>query len=212
MMRGRWLIVAVALLAIGVLEGCQAQRPGATFFVRTQSKPIAATGSYRHEQSGMEFPTAVGEFTRVRLLQYDSTGRTVSGTYVIDGAASRVTATVYVYPARDVSRQGRGDQCRGQLDSAQADLQKAYPGARFDGGNDASLTQSGKTHTGRRSTFAYEEAIQSGRWPSTAEIYLFCYVGDQWQIEYRFTHPRELNAAPILEDFMARFIWTLRSV
>lgn len=208
----RGLLVAVALLATGALGACQNQRPPATYYVRSQSQAINVNGPYRHEQSGMEFPTTIGEFSRVRMLQYDRAGRTVSGTYVIDGAASRMTATVFVYPAREVTKGGRPDQCRGQLDAANADLQKTYPGARFDGGNDATLTQSGKTQTGRRSTFAYDETLASGSWPSVAEIYLFCYVGDQWQVEYRFTHPRELNAAGIIEDFMGRFIWTLRSV
>ena len=207
----RWLPAAAVILATGVLGSCQ-NRPAATFYVRPAGQAINVNGPYRHELSGMEFPTAVGEFTRVRMLQYDRAGRTVSGTYVIDGAASRLTATVFIYPARDASKQARGDQCRGQFDSAAADLQKTYPGARFDGGGDATLAQAGQTHPGRRSIFAYDEKIASGSWPSTAELYLFCYVADQWQIEYRFTHPRELDAQAILEDFMARMVQTLRVV
>jgi hypothetical protein len=208
----RWLIAAGLLLATGVLGSCQNQRSGATFYVRPQGQALNVNGPYRHELSGMEFPTALGEFTRVRLLQYDRAGRTVSGTYVIDGAASRLTATVFIYPARDVAKQAQGEQCRGQFDSAQADLQKTYPGARFDGGGDATLTQAGQTRTGRKSQFAYDEKIPSGSWPSTAEVYLFCYIADQWQIEYRFTHPRELDAQGIIDDFMARMIQTLRVV
>ena len=89
--QARWLIAAVLILATGVLGGCQ-NRPAATFYVRPAGQAINVNGPYRHELSGMEFPTAVGEFTRVRMLQYDRAGRTVSGTYVIDGAASRLTS------------------------------------------------------------------------------------------------------------------------
>src|SRR5260221_14529153 len=116
------LILAATLV---VLVGCQNQR-SATFSTRGPATVITVTGDYRHELSGMEFPTKVAEFERRRMLQYDRAGRSVSAVYAIDGATTNITATVFVFPARA----GRGDRCRGQLESASADLVRVHPAAR----------------------------------------------------------------------------------
>src|SRR5258708_38586521 len=91
----RWLIAAALVIATGVLGSCQ-NRPTATFYVRPAGQAINVNGPYRRESSGMEFPTAVGEFTRVRMPRDDRAGRTGTGAHVIDGAAVPATATVFV--------------------------------------------------------------------------------------------------------------------
>src|SRR5260221_3689594 len=159
-----------------VLAGCQNQR-SATFSTRGPATAIAVTGDYRHELSGMAFPTQVAEFERKRLLQYDRAGRSVSAVYAIDGATTNITATVFVFPARAA----RADRCRGQLESASADLVRVHPGARRDAVDDATLVQAGRSHAGAHATFVYDEPIRNERWPSTAQIYLFCNVAEEWQ-------------------------------
>jgi hypothetical protein len=156
----------------------------------------------------MEFPTSVDEFSRVALMQYDQAGRIISARYDIDGATSKITATVYVYPIYG-SALARADRCQRLLDQASVALVAAHPGAQPTGTDNAALDQQGRTHAGRHATFFYDERIENDTTPATAQLYLFCDAAGPWQMEYRFTHPRELNVTPIIDDFMRRLPWTL---
>src|SRR5258708_9534920 len=113
-----------------VLAGCQNQR-SATFSTRGPATAIAVTGDYRHELSGMAFPTQVAEFERKRLLQYDPAGRSVSAVYAIDGATTHITAPVFVFPPRA----GRAARSRGPRPSASPDTVLVITGS----GHDATL-------------------------------------------------------------------------
>jgi hypothetical protein len=198
-----YLVVA----SLCLLAGCQRQRTQATP-AGPQPLNVSTTALYRHPASGMEFPTKIDEFARVALVRYDKAGQIVSGRYDIDGATSKIIATVFVYPVHG-SASARAERCQRLLTEASADLVAGHPGARPTGTDDVTLDQEGRTHAGRHATFFYDEPIENDTRPATAQLYLFCDAAGPWQLEYRFTHPRELNVAPIIDDFMRRLTWTL---
>jgi hypothetical protein len=198
----------LVLLGLGFVAGCHG-----TFFNRPapEARPevIRAAGPWTHPPSGMTFPVEVGEFKRSSLLSYDKAGRNVSAQYEIDGAVSRLVMSVYVYPAPPVTGSMREERCGSQLDAATFDLAKQHPGLRRTGIDDVALAQDGTEHLGVRARFIYDQPLVRDALPSAAEIDLFCRATDSWQIEYRFTRPRELAADPIVADFMSRLTWTL---
>jgi hypothetical protein len=171
-MRAARVVTCVVVASLCLLAGCQ--RPRTTATTRAEPQPLNEAGPYRHPASGMEFPTKIDEFNRVALAQYDDAGRIVSARYEIDGATSKITATVFVYPI--------------------------YGSAG---------TRAERTHTGRHAVFLYDEPIENDTRAATAQLYVFCDASGPWQLEYRFTHPRELVVAPIIADFLNRLTWTL---
>jgi hypothetical protein len=196
----------VVLASLCVLAGCQ--RPRTTATTRAEPQPLNETGPYRHPASGMEFPTKIDEFNRVALAQYDAAGHIVSARYEIDGATSKITATVFVYPIYG-SAGTRAERCQRLLNEASAAVVAAHPGAQPTATDDMTLDQEGRTHTGRHAVFFFDEPIENDTRPATAQLYVFCDASGPWQLEYRFTHPRELTVAPIIADFLNRLTWTL---
>ena len=205
-------ILCLVVAGLGLLGACQQRggRPTASTY-QQQTQRINITGTYRHPASGMEFPPSVGEFNRTSLVRYEQAGRSVNARYEIDSGVSKLVAAVYVYPAPAVSGSMRAERCASQLDAAAQDLGRTHVGLHRTGDDDVALDQQGTAHQGRRARFDYEEKLSLDTLPATAQIYLFCRANDAWQVEYRFTYPRELNAAPILDDFMRQLSWTLRA-
>jgi hypothetical protein len=203
-------VAAGALAGLVLLTGCQnfGFRRSGRLPPANPPQTIAITGNYRHPASGMEFPTEVGEFKRTLLLQYDKAGQSISARYEIDGAATKLAAEVYVYPAKQGSTSQRAELCRSQLDAAASDLARNHHEAYRTTLDDVALEQDGATYHGLHGRYEYNERLGTDTMPWAAEIELFCTATDQWQIEYRFTHPRELTIAPIADDFMRRLTWT----
>jgi len=206
----RAIVASLVLAGLVALAGCQrgGPRPSAGFYARAQE--IRITGTYHHPASGMEFPPKIGEFERTSLVRYEQSGRNVSARYEISSGVSRIVAAVYVYPAAPVTGSMRDERCASQLDAATADMARTHVGLHRIGLDDVTLDQGG-LHSGRRADFEYDEKLSLDSLPATGQIYLFCRASDGWQVEYRFTRPRELNAAPIIDDFLHRLPWTLHA-
>src|SRR3954464_1099573 len=78
-----------ALAALLLLSACPAATPPSVATATTattaptpgapQLQVLHVEGPWRHVASGMQFPTAVGPFQRVSVIQYDRDGRNVSG-------------------------------------------------------------------------------------------------------------------------------------
>jgi hypothetical protein len=198
------------LIGLALLTGCQtgwSWRRSSTDVSPTQL--IRVTGPYRHAPSGMEFPPSVGEFNRATLLQHDKAGLSVSARYDIDGATSKIIATVFVYPGAVGTPASRPELCNRQLEAATVDVTSFYRGARPAGLDDVTLDQEGIIHHARHATFLYDEPMADETLPRAAQLFLFCNAADKWQVKYVVTYPRELNIAPIMDDFMKRLTWTL---
>ena len=109
------------------------------------------------------------------------------------------------------SATARSRSIRKAASTAAGDLGRTHAGLRRIGTDEVTLERDGIVHHARRATFEYEEKVPLDALPSVAEIYLFCRATDAWQVEYRFTRPRELNAAPIIETFLHELPWTLHA-
>jgi hypothetical protein len=203
------VVVAVALAGLALLAGCQNFRRGSRLPPANPPQVINVSGPYRHPASGMAFPVEVGEFKRALLLQYDKAGQNISARYDIDGAATKITAQIYVYPAKAGSASQRGELCRSQLDAAASDFARPHPDARRTALDDAAIEQGSRTFQGLHARYEYAERLGPDQMPWAAQIYLFCTASDQWQIEYRFAAPRELVVGPIIDDFMHHLPWTI---
>ncbi len=204
-----WASRCLVLLGLGLLAGCHAG--GRTSAPQQgQSQFIKVAGPYRHAPSGMEFPTSVGEFERTAILQHDKAGLSVSARYEIDGATSKIVATVFVYPERS-ARRPRAPSCASGSSTARPTMSSASIAAPARPRTDetSSLDQGGVGHHGRHMAFLYEEPAAGEGLPRAAQLYLFCNASDRWQMKYVVTYPRELAAAPIIDDFMRRLSWTL---
>lgn len=85
------------LLALG-LSGCQNGQ--------LQPQDIPAAGPYRHDGTGIVFPTTSGIFLRTQILRYDERATHVMVGYNSELIAQPVTLTAYIYPIPQVTSFG----------------------------------------------------------------------------------------------------------
>jgi hypothetical protein len=53
----------------------------------------------------------------------------------------------------------------------------------------------------------YDDAFGGSRIPVRSELYVFCFVGGKWAIEYRFTHPQVEDANKEIQEFIQGWHW-----
>jgi hypothetical protein len=206
-----WLARPAALAALLLVSACGgAEPPQATSvpaLLPDQPKPLTVTGGFRHAASGMQFPTDVGGFERVAVIQYDRDGLVVSAGYTTEAPAVPIAATIYVYPP--VPGAGTRDAlCRREFAARVADILRTYPGATLIEQTDTVLQQVDAPHPGHRALFAYQTELGGVRRPVSSALHLFCFAAGRWQVQYRFTYPEGAAAAPVIDDFMRRLGWT----
>jgi len=186
---------------------------------RHLAKPetIPAEGSYTHAASGMNFPAAVGDFRRVTLLRYDSETRDVSAYYFMPAPSGGIAATVYVDPAPPLVPVGtpadlpaaRAISCESEVDRRKREIYNLHPSAKLLQEKDVSLVQGGASHRGKAAEFDYDDVFGGQRQALHAEVYLFCYVGRSWALEYRFTTPKTFDVGGRIAAFMKTLPWTV---
>ena len=153
----------------------------------------------------MVFPTKVGDFGRVLVLQYDEDGLDVSGGYDFRAAADGIAATIHVYPAATTTADTRANLCRQDFARREQELRRAHPDARKTAERDLPHSQADQFDLGIMASFDYEQLFFGATpGPVRSDLYLFCDVGGIWQFEYRFTAPRDFDAVARVADFMAK--------
>ena len=178
---------------------------------------IPATGAYTHAASGMSFPTAVGDFRRISLLRYDSAARDVSADYFMPDPSGGIAATVFVDPAPPLVPVGspadlpaaRAISCESEVDRRKREILNLHPSAQLLQERSVSLVQGGAPHRGKAAEFEYDGTFGGQRQAVHAEVYLFCYVGKGWALEYRFTTPKTYDAGGRIAAFMKSLSWTV---
>ena len=95
-----------------------------------QTQQEAGNGPYVHVGSGFRFPKAVGEFTRVKITEYNAAATDVSVGYNQDLPGKQIAVTVYVYPAPNVLGPAQDEACSDQFRSMKAEIESAHAGAR----------------------------------------------------------------------------------
>jgi hypothetical protein len=200
------VLIATAFLLLG---GCHSQQP--TYLAQPQ--PIQAEGSYTHAASGMVFPPEVGDFQRVSVTRYDTAELDVGVGYNLITWTSGVAATVYAYPApslvsigspANVVASARATLCNGEFERRKREVVHRHPGAHLIQEKDATLPQVGSASPGKMAAFDYDDHFGGRSQPLHSELYVFCYIGRKWALEYRFTHPKDFDAGEAISSFMAK--------
>ena len=178
---------------------------------------ILAQGAYTHAASGMSFPIAVGDFRRVTLLRYDSAARDVSAYYFMPSPSGGIAATVFIDPAppqvpaaspADLPT-ARAISCESEVDRRKREIYNLHPSAQLLQERNVSLVQGGASQRGKAAEFEYDDVFGGQRQAVHAEVYLFCYVGARWALEYRFTTPKTFDAGGRIAAFMKNLSWTV---
>lgn len=183
-----------------------------------QPGPLRVDGPYTHRGSGMTFPTAVGNFQRSGVHQFDTEGMDVAAGYNLADSRRPVTATVYVYPAPRVTSIGspahvvtlaRRMAAQREFDIRKREILDSHTNTRVIQEDDALLPQGGSTYQGRKARFEFEDTFRGRRLPLSSELYLFTFVEDRWTIKYRFTYPKAVDASAEIQAFMRNLPWTV---
>jgi hypothetical protein len=207
-------LVAVLLVIIVGLAGCQSTSPNST----SQPNNNEVAGSYTHQPSGMMFPQTLADFQRADIKFYDKEGLDMSVGYNIYLPPRMVVATFYVFPAPrlvsigsppNVVDTAKEIAVKSQFESTKQAILEAHPGAKLIDEKDTSILQAGGYQSGKMATFEYEDLFAQKRQLVQSMLYLFCYAGSNWSIEYRFSYPKSFDASKDIEDFMRSLSWTL---
>ena len=167
-----------------------------------QPIPLSVAGDFRHEPSQFVFPVAVGGFTRVAMMRYDSAGLHVSAGYNGGTPACPVIVTHYVYPAPRMQFLGADPAVVRSLESQWADAEylrskqeilHSHPGAALQN-EDSRIEEAGPA---KKAVFR----INSNR----SELFVFL-RNRTWFLKYRHTYPEACapDAQRSLDDFYKR--------
>ncbi len=167
------------------------------------TKVIEADAPYRHIPSGMMFPVEVGSFKRGEIRHYVSEGLNVGVGYNLENPHRPIAATVYVYPMISTASP---DNLRFNFEEAKRTISLLHKNAKLVKENPATLKQSGATYSGFMASFEYEDKFAGFYQPVTSHLYLFCDKNGKWEIKYRFTHPKDVDASQNIEEFMNNLI------
>ena len=180
------------------------------------SEPTIQTpeGDFTHPAAKITFPESIGDFERVEVTQYDKSGKDVSVGYNLD-SPDLITATVYVYPGRDVLNLGSDSDtvaaAKDLLDQKQFEGSKeailaTTPGLTLVSEAESIVIANPSEQAGRRAIFEGQGLIDGALTVLHTEVDLFGF-GD-WFIKYRFTYPGESSTAPaLILDFMNSLEW-----
>jgi hypothetical protein len=168
---------------------------------------VKTTDTYVHDPSGMQFPTEIAGFKRVKVLQYDQTGSNVSSVYDLDYFGFKIAEVrVYIYPVET------------DLTSGPVSLEKHYDELRallFNIYTDAHDLEDGEIKIGQ--PFGPQQGLMfkfTHRPPELfdsklcyAKLYLFKH--GPWFIKYRLTNPVKDDVKVELEfgKFLQMLTW-----
>lgn len=179
------------------------------------SEPAIQTpeGAFTHPGAGITFPESVEGFERVEVAHYDKSGKDVSIGYNLD-SADLISATVYVYPGRDVLNLGSDSDtvaaAKDTLDQGQFEASKeailASEPVTLVAEDESFVINNPSEQVGRRAIFEGQGVIDGTPTVLRTEVDSFGF-GD-WFIKYRFTYSGESTTAPVLIlDFMNSLEW-----
>jgi hypothetical protein len=177
-------------------------------------------GPYTQAATGMTYPVSVGDFQRVSIIRYKSDGTDESAGYNQSTPAGGIVATVYVFPSpsltsifspQSVIDDARNYLCNSQFHTVQREIVSAHPDAVLKSERAATLTQGSAAYTGHQASYTLAHAAFLGN-PQIlvhSDVYLFCYAGGKWSVEYRIDYPADFDASIPIANFMRDLTWTI---
>jgi len=161
------------------LAGC---RPALT----SGPRDITPQGEYLHVPSGMRFPEHVADFTRERVLQYDTVGNDVGIGYNREQPGQQLAATVYVYtlPKRT-------------FDDELADVKGSHPDVKVGFRQELILERGDQKADCNLAGLSFEQVFAHRYGPVSS--YLLVCDRPPWRIKWRFTHRDQVVVADMRE-------------
>jgi len=171
---------------------------------------------YVHPASKITMPERVAGFQRDTILRYDVDGLDVSAGYNLVSASNQVAATVYVYPAPslvsigsppDVVAGARSHLSEGEFERRKQEIQHVHSGALLIDQHDTVRIENGHSYAGKVAIYTFEDVFAGSRIPVRSQLYVFCYVGGKWAVEYRITYPKSEDADNEVQEFIQKWNW-----
>ncbi len=181
---------------------------------------VQADGTYTQAATGMTYPVAVDDFKRHKIIRYKNDGTDESTGYNRETPLTEISMTVYVFPSPSLVSVGspqyviddaREHLCRGQFEAIQHEILNAHPDAVMVSEGSATLTQGAATYNGHQSFYTDTNSNFFGRKnvSSRSDVYMFCYAGGKWTVEYRVDYPANYDATGPIANFMRDLVWTI---
>jgi hypothetical protein len=209
------IVVSLSLAFVALLTGCPSVPP----VPGGPATREVENGVVEHSASGMQFPLVCAGFTRAGIRQYDEGGLDVSAAYNLMSPRNPITVTAYVFPSpalrsigspKSVIDEARATLARGEIQRCKNEIMQAHSGARLASESDLRALATGLAQPGYFGKFAYTEIFAGRAGPVESLLYVFCYVGGVWTIEYRITYPAGVDAGPAVNRFLQEFRSTIR--
>lgn len=178
-------------------------------------------GTYIQAPTGMTYPEAVGPFHRVNVIRYQPDGSDESAGYNVNTPMQEINMTVYVFPApplhsfgspQDVIDSAKAQLCTNQFHAVENEVTSAHPDAQLAQDGPFTLKQGANEYAGFKASYVLNNPHFFGRTNvvSNSELYLFCFQGGKWTVEYRIDYPKDYDASSVIADFMRDLTWTIK--
>jgi len=168
---------------------------------------IKTADTYIHDPSGMQFPTEVAGFKRLKVLQYDRTGSNVSAGYALDYFGFKIAeVTVYIYPVETDLTSGPVSLEK-HYDELRALLFNIYTDARNLEDGEIKIGQPFGPQRGLMFKFTHRPPEPFDSKLCYAKLYLFKH--GPWFIKYRVTNPVKDDVKADIEfgKFLQMLTW-----
>jgi hypothetical protein len=169
-----------------------------------QKEVADAPDPWVHAATGVAFPARVGEFERLRVVEYTDDGRDASAGYRLERGGKWVSVTFYIYPVIPTMN------CQQTFADVKAQI------ANYKG---ATVVREGldPAPAGRGAPVAHyvryqvpAGAMRQDLPAVRSDAYLFCAPGDRWLVKYRATGSPDFDFGNDIDTLMHAIAWTGR--
>ncbi len=181
-----------------------------------QAEQLTVHGQYVHPSSKIAMPESIAGFQRISVARFDADELDVSAGYKLTTSDQCIVATVYAYPAPsltsigsapEVIAEARAHLTDREFEHRKQEIQHSHPGAALIEERDVVRTDGGLSYTGKLAIFEFESVFAGSKMTVRSHLYVFCYIGNKWAIEYRFTHPKTQDAEQKIQEFIQKWNW-----
>ncbi len=214
--------LAMTALGVGLLSACATDHPPASTEPPPRPPAAAETATtdapWVHPPSGMIFPANLAGFRREGVGQPSPGHNDTAVSYTLPDNGTPMSVTVYLTPtpplptvglSPDAVAAARARACRQEFAASLRDVTELHPARRV-GEHDVALSRNGRLRPGRLAVFAYPASFAGRRQMVRTELADFCFAGDGWSLQYRFTYPQGADSEPGVAAFLQALDWTGR--
>jgi hypothetical protein len=179
--------------------------------------PAAADADYVAPDSQMRFPPMVAGFDRLRASSFAEDGGIEAVGYVLRVPDGEIAASVALRRAESLPTVGlSGEQvdaareraCRARYAALARDIRYFHPDGSGGAPREVVLLRDGRPRPGLTGRFTYAATFAGKRRAVATDLYLFCFAGGAWDLEYRFSAPADFSAADYVDTFVRALPWT----